>query len=132
MKLLIHAAILCLCASCTIRPTVTATTPEGTKLRMTLGGTLMSEADEVVAEVQAPGPYKLRYAAKREDSTRVPIAFGQAWVARALGLAGARSTDLKTTTDGAILLKGTKDPNIIPKDPNLIPVDPNIALPLRQ
>ena len=37
-----------------------------------------------------------------------------------------RVTTNRDTLSGQAVLKGTKDPNIIPKDPNIIPEDPNI------
>lgn len=124
MKTLISMLVLML-ASCVSNPNVTITTPDGTRMRLSTGMNLMAEVDEQVSEVEGGG-YHLRHMVKRQDATRVPIAGFQSWVARALGLATAKSTDLKTTTDGAVLLKGTKDPNIIPVDPNVIPANPNV------
>jgi len=37
-----------------------------------------------------------------------------------------RVTVNRDTLKGQAVLKGTKDPNIIPKDPNIIPEDPNL------
>lgn len=48
---------------------------------------------------------------------------------KTLGKYTAHSTDLKTKYDGIAKVKGTVNPNIIPKDPNVIPVDPNIIQP---
>lgn len=122
---LILLVVVCL-SSCISRPSVTEFRPDGTKIRYSTGANLMGEADEVLAEVEAPGGVHLRYAAKREDGTRVPLAAIGAWLAKGLANIQAGVTNLKTKTDGAVALKGTKDPNIIPVDPNIIPENPNI------
>lgn len=33
--------------------------------------------------------------------------------------------NITSKADGTALIKGTKDPNVIPQDPNIIPVNPN-------
>lgn len=96
MKTLLFLALTC--TSCTMRPTVN--TPDGT--RLTLGGTFMAETDEVVAELEGPQGYHLRYMSKREDSTRVAVAGINALVSRWLAQIWGNSEDLKTTTDGAV------------------------------
>lgn len=106
MKLLVLLPLLL--ASCVSRPSVTEIKPDGTKIRYSTGVNLMAEVDEVLAEVEAPGGIHLRYAAKREDGTRVPVAGINAWLARGLALIQGRTTDLKTKTDGAVALGAQK------------------------
>lgn len=64
----------------------------------------MGEADEVLAEVQAPNGVHLRYAAKREDGTRVPLSAIAAWLTKGLANIQAGVTNLKTKTDGQVAL----------------------------
>lgn len=104
--LLILAAMLM--ASCVNRPSITTVHPDGSISRTTLGGLTLAEADEVVAELEAPGPIHLRYAAKREDATRVTMAWVQALGAKWLAAISGHSQDLKTTTDGNVAVEGLK------------------------
>lgn len=73
----ILALLLCLGLSCCVsNPSVTVVSPDGTKTTLTTGQNLMAEVDEQVSEVEGNG-FHLRQMVKRQDATRVPIAFAQ-------------------------------------------------------
>ncbi len=122
MKALLPMALLLV--GCVSNPNVTVTTPDGGSVKLSTGTNFMAEVDEQVSEVEGGG-FHLRHMVKRQDATRVPIAAIQAVVSYGVAKWAAHTQDLKTTTDGAATLKGTKDPNVIPLDPNVIPKDPN-------
>lgn len=69
---LFSAAISLLLTSCAAGPSATAFAPDGTKIHLRTGGTVMAERDLVVAEVSGPGGWSLKYSAAKEDSTKVP------------------------------------------------------------
>lgn len=102
-------ASVTLLASCSTRPNITTVDPTtGVKTRYSLGVNVMGETDEVIAHIRGPGGIEVKYAAKREDNTRVPVAGLQAWVSRFLGGVWGRSADLKTVTDGRVALGAQK------------------------
>jgi hypothetical protein len=62
-------------ASCTTRPKMTYVDPKtGATVSVDLGGTMMAEADGVIASVKMPGGVEAKYSAIKENSTKVPIA----------------------------------------------------------
>lgn len=65
-----------LLASCVVNPGVKVKHPDGTETTLTTGTNLMAEVDEQVSEVEGGG-FHLRHMVKRQDATRVPIAFAQ-------------------------------------------------------
>lgn len=68
-------AILALALSlvgCVNNPTVTITSPDGTKTTLTTGRNLGAEVDEQVSEVEGGG-FHLRHMVKRQDATRVLV-----------------------------------------------------------
>lgn len=120
--------LVALLASCVSRPVTRIVHTDGTVETVYLGGHVAAEADNVIASVKTARGTEVKYAAKREDGTSVPNNLIGYKLAKALAGFTAHSTDLKTETDGAVALKGTKDPNFIPDDPEHlpeIPLDPN-------
>lgn len=102
------------------------TTPDGTMIRYSTGINVMAKRENVAAVIEGPGGRKITYMVEKEEAEEVAkVAIG-AWLTKGLANIAGRSADLTTKTDGAIALKGTKDPNIIPVDPNVIPKDPNV------
>lgn len=93
-----------LLASCASGPSATVVAVDGSKVTLRTGGAVMAERDLVLAEVTGPGGLTLKYAAQKEDSTRVPIAAITAWVSRALAGIQAGVTNTKTLADRDIAL----------------------------
>jgi hypothetical protein len=75
----------------------------------------MARRQNVVAEVATKEGDVIRFSTTDEDSTSVPNTY--------IGWGGAVKL---AKVNAPAVLKGTKDPNVIPKDPNVIPKDPNV------
>lgn len=87
----------------------------GTIKSITQVDATLAEGENSAREVVGPGGVAVRSIQQRYDATRV----------------GGGVLDMLTTTGVAKLMqpsviKGTKDPNIIPADPNKIPKNPNV------
>lgn len=89
-------------ASCISRPSITTVHQDGSISRTSLGTNFMGESDEVLAEIEAPGPIHLRYASKREDATRVPMGYLQALGAKWIAGITGHSQDVKTAADAKL------------------------------
>lgn len=63
---------------------------------------------------------ELTRAAKAAYITNQVVGLGKTTVNRAYD-----NKDITSKANGEALIKGTKDPNVIPQDPNVIPVNPN-------
>lgn len=85
-------------ASCVTNPGVKIKHPDGTTTTLTTGQNLMAEVDEQVSEVEGGG-YHLRHMVKRQDATRVPIAFAQTVGTLGLGYIGYLNNLAKEVTD---------------------------------
>lgn len=115
------ALLLC---SCEVAPFVKEN-PDGS-LTASMGGVFAARRKNTVAEITTRNGNHIKFMSEEESGEDVPVAGIQALGTYGAAKVLAHSTDLKTTTDGAATLKGTKDPNVIPKDPNIIPKDPNV------
>lgn len=73
--ILLSILSLALVVGCINNPYVTVVSPDGTKTTYSTGRNLMGEVDEQVSEVEGPGGIHLRHMVKRQDATKVPIAF---------------------------------------------------------
>lgn len=116
--LLLILAVLtgCYVPSCTGGASVTRTPKGG--YHATSGYTLAAKRENVVAEVVTREGDTIRYSTTNEDSTEVP----STWI-------WWKGTTKLAKINQPAVLKGTDDPDFIPKDPNKIPVDPN-SIPL--
>lgn len=112
-------------SSCTIKPQlkpVAVTMPDGSvsiALAPNLGGSLMSKKDFEAVKFR-DGNMELTYVAIENDETIVPVQVSGD--VTKVKLANAALNMFKATPGvdkGEALIKGTKDPNVIPKDPNL-------------
>lgn len=115
---------LLLLASCTL-PQVVVFNPDGSPKIASNGGSVLTKADEDLAALTVADVKMIRRVKKKNE---VSVANNYLAKELALGLAeSAREVQLvKEKSAGEALVKGTKDPNIIPKDPNVIPADPNL------
>lgn len=106
MKLHLLALLLlsCVLASCADGPGVKITNVDGSTVHLHTGRSVMAKRENVVAEVEAPGGYHLRYMVGKEDATEVPKAFFNALVAKWLAGFTAHSNDVKTATDGQVAI----------------------------
>jgi hypothetical protein len=98
---------------CTGGASVTRTSKGG--YHATSGYTLLAKRQNVVAEVVTREGDTIRYSTTEENSTEVPNT-----------LIGWHYGAKITKSQQPAILKGTDDPDVIPKDPNKIPKDPNI------
>ena len=78
-------------------------------------------------EIETPNGLKMKieaYASRQPDPevTRQLGTYGVTRLLAPIAMEGVKG-------ENAIGLKGTKDPNVIPKDPNIIPVDPQFVPP---
>lgn len=105
--------LLPLLASCVGGASVTRTS-KGT-YHATSGYTLLGKRENVLVEMETREGDKIRYSTTNEDGTEVVQDYIGWW----------GSAKLLKISQPAVL-KGTKDPNVIPKDPNVIPKDPNV------
>lgn len=101
--------LLCLLAaltltSCADGPSVTEFRPDGTKVHYRTGGTVMARRKNVVAEIEAPTGYHIRYSTEEEDSTEVPKTYIGALMAKWLAGIQAGVTNAKTAADRDIAL----------------------------
>jgi hypothetical protein len=130
-NILIILSAAALMSSCIARPTLYATNPDtGEKTVLSLGVSVLSNSKAVRARATHNG-VTLEYSADGEDSGSVASNYIGSKLA--LGLAENLTSRLKSadgvkrvteTYKGEALVKGTKDPNIIPLDPNVIPETP--------
>lgn len=102
MKLLL--ILLCCLSqqSCVNRPSITTHHSDGSWSRTTLGGTFAAEADEVLASLKTPEGLEMKYAAKREDGTRVLGKYVEYLLGKVLAITQGKTEDLKTVTDGRV------------------------------
>lgn len=98
---------------CTGGASVTRTAKGG--YHATSGYALLAKRENVVAEVVTREGDTIRYSTTSEDATEVPNTYIGWWGAAKI-----------MRIQQPAILKGTEDPNVIPKDPNVIPKDPNI------
>lgn len=125
MKTLVILPALFLC-SCMGFQYTDIRSPDGTVMRVVQVDATMAEGEASAREITHPSGLAMRSVQQRFDGTRVPIGAIDAAVAK-VGLREAgQTTRNKDTLDGAVQLKGTKDPNVIPVDPNIIPANPNL------
>jgi hypothetical protein len=117
-----HWLLTCLLlASCTGGPSITRTGNGG--YHATAGFTLAAQRENVVAEVVTREGDMIRYSTTSEDSTEVPSTW--IWWKGTTKLAEIQQPAILKGTDDPDVIP--KDPNVIPKDPNIIPLDPNIV-----
>lgn len=86
------------------------------------GGSILGRRKGVIVDMVTARGDQIRYTAEEEDS----VSWLEKWIdwkGINKGLEIAAPSVLKGTKDPNII---PKDPNVIPKDPNVIPVDPNI------
>lgn len=119
------ALLSLLLVSCANGPSANVTLPTGEKIVLRTGGSVLAKRELVTAQVTGGG-FDLKYSAAKEDSTEVANNALGVWLAAKFASLQAGVTNLKTQTDGAVALKGTLDPNVIPVNPNIVPVNPNI------
>lgn len=93
--------------ACVWNPGVTIENPDGSKMTLSTGKNLMAEVDEQVSEVEGGG-YHLRHMVKRQDATRVPIAFAQTVGTLGLGYIGYLNNLAQETTSRIVAGEITK------------------------
>lgn len=106
-------ALLAVMCSCTM-PQVIMTKPDGSLLAMN-GGSLATKSDVDTAEMTLPNGATMKRNIVKKNEVSVPNTYLYTELLKPL-----------VSDTGTALVKGTKDPNIIPKDPNVIPADPNV------
>jgi hypothetical protein len=107
--------------SCRLKPTV-AYGQTGQIRLATLGGSLMTKVKGEAQEIVLPDGTRLSSVTEEADETVVPNTYIK-WKALGPLITGMAKSMVKGTHDPNVI---PKDPNVIPKDPNVIPVDPNI------
>ncbi len=100
--------------------------PDGTPKVIALVDATLAKGESSAREITLPGGVVLRSVQQKYDGTTVAATWLDHRVTLGLGRAWLRNDAVTRKADGAALLKGTRDPNVIPKDPNLIPVDSNL------
>lgn len=130
--LLLLAGLLCsVLPSCNIAPTIIHRA-DGTTVA-TMGGNVLGRLKGMAASITLPNGSHIDY--KVDDQDNSAVASNHIGYKAVANLANNLTSRLKSA-DGVkaitekgkadALVKGTKDPNIIPVDPNKIPVDPNV------
>ena len=76
---------------------------------------ILAEGENSAREIVTPNGIRFTSVQQRYDGTRVAGGALDAWTTAGLARIAQPS-----------VIKGTKDPNVIPKNPNVIPKDPNV------
>jgi hypothetical protein len=125
--LLIFVLCFLVLPSCTSKPKMKAvimvdpvTGMKVTTMVPDLGGSLMTKKDIEVAKWKGQNGEEMVYFAMNNDETVVPVKVSGDITKVSLGKQAVDAFKATPGVDkGTALIKGTKDPNFIPKDPNL-------------
>ena len=88
--------------------------PDGSPKMIAQVDAVLAEGENSAREIVTPNGIRFTSVQQRYDATRVAGGALDAWTTAGLARIAQPS-----------VIKGTKDPNIIPKDPNTLPKDPN-------
>lgn len=134
-SMLLTVVLLCsVLPSCNIAPTVMRRA-DGT-LVASMGGNVLGRVKGMQSRITTREGDTIEY--KVDDQDNSAVASNYLGYKALANIADNLTSRLKSS-DGvkaiaekgkaSALVKGTKDPNVIPLDPNKIPVDPNVAAP---
>lgn len=100
--------------------------PNGTPKMVALLDATLAKGESSAREITLPNGTAFRSVQQNYDGTTVATSYLDGRLTLGLGRAFLKNEAITKKAEGEALIKGTKDPNVIPVDPNVIPVNPNL------